>query len=309
MYLISAWEANRMKNRDTFSGYHPIINFFYFCLVIGFSMFLMHPVCLIISLFCSVYYYISLNSAKSFGVLAKFALPMLLFTAIINPAFNHRGTVILCYLPTGNPLTLESILYGIAAGVMLVSVVLWFGCYTAVMSSDKFIYLFGKIIPSLSLTISMILRFVPRFKQQFESVKEAQAGIGRDVTSGSLLKRLKYALNCLSIMVTWSLENAIDTADSMKCRGYGLKGRTAYSNYKFCEKDKSYLIWLCFCLVYLLSGIVSGNLYWRYFPSIIGVTAEPLSISFLLIYFLMCLTPIVINKREDIKWKFLESKI
>ena len=298
-----------MKNRDAFSGYHPIINFLYFCLVLGFTMFLMHPVCLIISLFCSAYYYVSFNESKSVNFFIRFALPMLLLTAIINPAFNHRGTVILCYLPTGNPLTLESILYGIAAGIMLVSVLLWFGCYTAVMSSDKFIYLFGRIIPSFSLMISMVLRFVPRFKRQFESVKEAQAGIGRDISNGSLLKRLRNALNCFSIMVTWSLENAIDTADSMKSRGYGLKGRSAYSNYKFCEKDKYCLIWLCFCLVYLLSGIVSGNLYWRYFPSIKGATAEPLAISFLIIYFFMCLTPIVINKREDKKWKSLESKI
>ncbi len=31
------------------------------------------------------------------------------------------------------------------------------------------------------------LRFVPKFKTQFESVKEAQAGIGRDISNGSIL--------------------------------------------------------------------------------------------------------------------------
>ena len=31
----------------------------------------------------------------------------------------------------------------------------------------------------------------------------------------------------LSIVVTWSMENAIETADSMKARGYGTKKRTA----------------------------------------------------------------------------------
>ncbi len=152
-----------MKNKDTFSSYHPIVNLLYFCFVIGFSMFLMHPVCLVASLFCAVYYHIYLNGRKSAGLLIKFALPILLLTAIVNPAFNHRGTIILCYLPTGNPLTLESILYGIAAGVMLVSVLLWFSSYTAVMRSDKFVYLFGKMIPALSLMISMVLRFVPKF--------------------------------------------------------------------------------------------------------------------------------------------------
>ncbi|MDE5605187.1 MAG: energy-coupling factor transporter transmembrane protein EcfT [Eubacterium sp.] len=272
-------------------------------------MFLMHPVCLAVSFFCAAFYHSSLNGKKSLGFMIKFALPMLLLTAIINPTFNHRGTAVLCYLPTGNPLTLESILYGISAGIMLVSVLLWFGCFNAVMSSDKLIYLFGKVIPSLSLMISMILRFVPNFKKQFVSVKEAQTGIGRDISNGSILKRLKNVLNCFSIMVTWSLENAIDTADSMKSRGYGLKGRTAFSNYKFADKDTYCLIWLCFCAVYILSGIVSGNLYWRYFPNIKGVTLDPFTISFLIVYFAMCITPIVINKREDKKWKALESKI
>ena len=298
-----------MQNKDTFSSYHPFVNLIYFCLVLGFSMFLMHPVCLAISLFCAVFYHSSLNGKKSFSFIIKFALPILLLTAIINPAFNHRGMIVLCTLPTGNPLTLESVLYGISAGVMLVSVLLWFGCCNAVMSSDKLVYLFGKIIPSLSLMISMILRFVPNFKKQFENVKEAQAGIGKDISNGSLLRRLKNALNCFSIMVTWSLENAIDTADSMKSRGYGLKGRTAFSNYKFTDKDKYCLIWLCFCAVYILSGIISDNLHWRYFPSMQNMEIEPFTISFMFIYLAMCITPIVINKREDKKWKSLESKI
>ena len=298
-----------MQNKDIFSSYHPIVNLLYFCFVLGFTMFLMHPVCLIISLFCAVYYHVSLNGKKSVHFIIKFAVPMLLLTAIINPAFNHRGTIILCYLPTGNPLTLESILYGISAGVMLVSVLLWFSCYTAVMSSDKFVYLFGKIIPSLSLMISMILRFVPKFKKQFENVKEAQAGMGNDISNGTVLNRFKNALNCFSIMVTWSLENAIDTADSMKSRGYGLKGRTAFSIYKFADKDRYCLIWLCFCAVYLLCGILSGNLHFNYFPSITSVTANPLKMSFLVIYFFMCITPVAINKREDKKWELLQSKI
>lgn len=299
-----------MQSKDAFSNYHPIVNFLYFGLVLGFSMYFMHPACLLISLSCAMSYHIQLNGKKSIHFLISYALPMLILTALINPAFNHQGTVILCYLPIGgNPLTLESIVYGLAAGVMLVSVLLWFSCYSAVMTSDKFVYLFGKIIPSLSLVISMILRFVPKFKAQFEIVKEAQAGIGQDMSNGSIIKRFKNAVNCFSIMVTWSLENAVDTADSMKSRGYGLKGRTAFSIYSFNQRDKAVLVWLCFCGIYIISGDISGNLYWKYFPSIDGVFAQPMTICFLLIYFAMCITPLVINSREEKKWKSLKSKI
>lgn len=298
-----------MKNKDAFSGYHPLVNFLYFGLVIGFSMFFMHPVCLFISLFSGAAYHVNLNGKKSALFLLRYALPLLLLTALINPAFNHQGTVILCYLPTGNPLTLESILYGVAAAVMLVSVLLWFSCYTEVMTSDKFVYLFGRLIPSLSLVLSMTLRFVPKFKAQFECVKEAQGGLGQDCSEGSLWKRLKSAATCFSIMVTWSLENAIETADSMKSRGYGLKGRTAFSIFTFTERDKAVILWLAFCAIYLLSGSLSGGLYWRYFPNIDGVITQPQTISFEIIYFVLCITPIVINIREERRWKSLQSKI
>lgn len=298
-----------MKYRDSFSAYHPLVNFLYFGLVIGFSMFFMHPVCLLISLAGAVSYYVQLNGRKAVSFLVRYALPVMLITACVNPAFNHQGSVILCYLPTGNPLTLESILYGIAAGGMLVSVLLWFGCYTAVMTSDKFVYLFGRIIPALSLVLSMTLRFVPRFKTQLEAVKEAQAGIGRDPSTGSLRKRFRCAMACFSIMITWSLENAIETADSMKGRGYGLKGRTAFSIYTWTERDKGMLIWLLLCGFYLLCGSLSGGLAWRYFPDIRGILTDPMTISLEIIYGALCSTPLVINRREEQRWKSLQSRI
>lgn len=298
-----------MKNKDAFSGYHPLVNFLYFGLVMGFSMFFMHPICLAVSLFCAVCYHVRLNGRKSLWFQLRYVLPLMLVTAVINPAFNHQGSVILCYLPTGNPLTLESILYGIAAAVMLVSILLWFSCYTAVMTSDKFVYLFGRIIPAMSLVLSMTLRFVPKYKAQFESVKEAQAGIGRDTATGSLRSRLRCGFACFSVMITWSLENAIETADSMKARGYGMKGRTAFSIYTFTDRDKAALLWLAFCGIYLLSGSLSGGLFWRYFPSIRGVLTEPLTVSFQIVYLALCITPVIVDEKEERAWRSLQSKI
>ena len=91
----------------------------------------------------------------------------------------------------------------------------------------------GKIIPAMSLVISMTLRFVPKFAAQLKVVTNAQRTMGRDVSNGSILQRAKHGLNILSIMATWSLENAIETADSMKSRGYGIPGRTAFSIFTF----------------------------------------------------------------------------
>lgn len=53
---------------DTFSGYHPLINFTYFVIVIGLSMFYMHPVFLALSLIGSVSYSIYLKGRKTVKV-------------------------------------------------------------------------------------------------------------------------------------------------------------------------------------------------------------------------------------------------
>lgn len=289
-------------NRDTFSSYHPLINFLYFGLVLVFSMFFMRPVSLTISLVCAIAYNVYLNGWKAVRFQLLYMLPMMGMAAIVNPAFNHEGATLLCYLPTGNPLTLESILYGVAAAMMLSAVITWFSCYNAVMTSDKFVYLFGRIIPALSLVLSMTLRFVPKFKAQFRVVTEAQRCVGRDTSTGSLLQRLKNAITILSIMVTWCLENVIETADSMKSRGYGLPGRTAFSIYRFDDRDRAALLWLGFCGFYIFAGWMAGGLYWRYYPTMKGTALTPFTVSFQLVYLALCLTPVIINKLADRTW-------
>ena len=215
----------------------------------------------------------------------------------------------LTYLPSGNPLTLESMLYGVAAAVMLASVVLWFSSYNEIMTSDKFVYLFGRVIPALSLVLSMALRFIPKFKAQMQVVAEAQACIRRDTKNGSVFRRIGNAVKIFSIMVTWSLENAIETADSMRSRGYGLPGRTAFSIYRFDERDKAALAWLIFCGAYLVSGWMAGGTYFRYYPTVKTAAWTPVTVSFMCVYLALVLTPVILDWKEDRQWKSLQSEI
>ena len=294
--------------KDCFSTYHPVVNFLFFAEVLGFSMFLLHPLCLAISLFCALGYALCLNGKKALGFCLKGILPMMVFTAILNPMFSHEGITILTWLPSGNPLTLESILYGLAAAGMLAAVVLWFSCFNSVITSDKFVYLFGRVIPALSLVLSMALRFVPRFKAQLKVVTRAQRCIGKDPSRGGLVHRIRCAGAILSVMVTWALENGIDTADSMKSRGYGLPGRTAFSIYRFDKRDRQALIFLLFLGVAVLTGAALEGLTWRYFPSVKWSTT-PLSLCVLVAYAALCAFPIILNRKEDRKWNALRSNI
>ena len=295
--------------RDAFLGYHPVVNLLFFASVISFSMLLTHPLAQAISLVCAILYGIVAEGRRSLLFLLKFCLPTVLVTAWINPAFNHEGVTILRYLESGNPLTLESILYGVGSGLLLVSVLLWFSAFSRVMTSDKFIYLFGRVLPSLSLILSMALRFIPRFRSQLRTVTEAQRCIGRDVSTGGPLKRLRIAVLILSIMITWSLENAIETADSMKSRGYGLKGRSAYSIYRMDERDVYALVWLGFCTLFLVAGHMLSAFGFRYFPSIRYAALDRTSLPFYAVYFGLCITPTVLTLVKERTWKTTVSRL
>jgi len=296
-------------SRDTFASFHPAVNLLYFTLVISFSMFFLHPISLAVSLICACAYAIHLNGKRTLRLGLWFLLPMALFTAALNPLFNHAGATILAYLPNGNPLTLESTLFGLAAAGMLITAILWFSCFNAVMTSDKLVYLFGRVIPALSLLLAMALRFVPRFRAQIQVISDAQKGIGRDMTSGSFFQKARHGMKILSTLITWALENAIETADSMKARGYGLPGRTAFSLFRFDRRDGWAVLYILVCAAIVIAGAATGTYQFRYFPTMRGQWGGFGSISVFGAQFALAAFPLIVNWKEELVWRRIESKI
>jgi len=292
---------------DEFSRFHPTVNFLYFALVLTLSMAIMHPVCIAISLICSIGYAYYLNGARALKLFFLGALPILILTVILNPLFNHRGATILRYFPSGNPLTLESILYGVAAGGVFAGVILWFSCLSKVFTSDKFIYLFGRAIPGLSLIISMVLRFVPKFREQLKKVSAAQRGLGTSSHNSSSFMRIKLRICVLSIMITWVLEDGLDTAASMKNRGYGLDGRTSYTTYRFSPRDIWALSSLAVLGSFIIAAAAAGSLNFTFYPTMTA-SASALTYPAYATYAILCLIPIIINTKEDLAWKYSTLK-
>jgi len=146
---------------------------------------------------------------------------------------------------------------------------------------------------------------VPRFKAQIKVISDAQRGIGRDVTNGNLLQKAKHGIKILSIMVTWALENSINTADSMKGRGYGLPGRTVFSIFYITKRDLYGLVFIFVCAALIIWGIVSGDYFFRYFPRIIWGGSWYVFFA----YFALGIFPVGVNLKEDLTWKRIESKI
>ena len=296
-------------NKDVFYTYHPILNMLFFIVVIGTTVFLLNPIILILSFLAAFAYSVKLKGRKALKFNLFYMIPLMLFAAAVNVFFVHEGATILGYFSNGNPITLESFVYGLFSALMIGSVIIWFSCFNEIISSDKTIYLFGRVLPKTSLIFSMILRLVPMYKAQIKIISNAQKGIGRDFTSGNIIERAKNGLKILSIMLTWALENGVETADSMKARGYGLKGRTSFSIFRFDSRDSLLSTFLGFLLVVFIYGLTKSIFYFRIYPTVkwgeFTLNSLPFYLSIGIIFFL----PIILGIMEDLKWKFLKSTV
>ena len=294
-----------MKN-DAFSGFHPAVNLCFFLGVMLITMFVQQPVFLLISLVSSCTYLLYLLGKGEMVRQMGYLLPILLGTALLNPIFNHEGMTILLYMPNDNPVTLEAVCFGLASAVMMGASIVWFSCCNTVFTSDKIIYLFGRVIPAMSLLISMTLRFVPRFKNYLQSVLRVQRAM-HEPENGR--EKLQQAMTAFSSTVSWAMEQSIVSADSMKSRGYGIQGRTAFAIYTFEKRDGILLATLAGLGLGSLIPAMAGWLSWAYYPVMSGTLFGPEQLLSYFFYGILCNLPLMIDLTEDRKWNSLRSKI
>lgn len=286
------------------AGYHPIVSFSYFIVVIGTSMLYMNPVFQVISLIGALSYLIILDRYKTLKLI-KFIFVMVLVIAIINMIFVNRGSTVLFYLRS-NPVTLESLFYGFVSGFMLGSVMVWFSCYNEIMTSDKFLYIFGKITPTIALIVSMTLRLIPKLIEQTKIIANSQKTLGIDYNEGNISLKIKSCMRILSILVTWALEDAVQTADSMKARGYGIKKRTSFQIFEFINRDMVMLVYILISGMFLLAGYINGYGQLIFYPTIQKIDTDILSNMLYITFFIISILPSIQELRERYKWRYLE---
>ena len=130
-----------------FDSYHPAINFIFFTAVIAAAAAFDQPVFLLLSYLCPFLYSVSLNGFKAAAF--NFALaPLIVLFALYYSGYHHFGVTSLAVNFIGNHITLEALVYGVVIGLKVASVLMWFSCVHTIISSDKVVYLFGRIAPS-----------------------------------------------------------------------------------------------------------------------------------------------------------------
>ena len=273
-----------------FDSYHPMINLIYFVTAIVCAVNFDHPVYLAISFLCAFVYSIKLNGKRSL-IFNLCLIPLIGAYAAWYSYYNHFGITNLRMNFIGNQITLEAVTVGIVRGTKIAVVIMIFSCIFAVVSADKVVYLFGRISPRLSLYLSILLRFVPRVKQRGRRIELSRRGIGKGCFQGNPLQCLLHMCSFLSILITWTLEDFMDSAASMKCRGYSLRGRTAFSIYRFDNRDRSFVIAIFACITVTFMAVAFNQTSIQYNPAIMMNRITGMSVVFYGAYAVLLLLP------------------
>lgn len=287
-----------------FADSNPIAASLYFLAVSGIAMFSANPIISAISLIGAVVLFLVNNGKKSLSY-HLFSLLLFAIMSLVNPLVSHNGATVL-FVINNNPVTLEALIYGICSSVTIIAVLYLFRSFTQVMTSDKLLYIFGVLSPKLALILSMALRYVSLFGTQIKKVQASQKALGL-YKDDNIVDSFRGGIRVFSVMITWALENGIITADSMAARGYGIGKRSRFSLFRF--KAEDVLIISCTLLFSALTIYGINGAEFEFYPYISAPEIDIKLVVGYISYGAMNLLPVIICVKEELKWKYLRSKI
>lgn len=284
-----------------FDSYHPMINLIYFTAAILCTLCFDHPAFLAISFVCAFLYSVKLNGWKSLVLNLGLVVLAAVYTAWYS-YYHHFGVTNLRANFIGNQITLEAVVYGFVRGMTAATVIVWFSCVFRLITADKVVYLFGRISPKLSLFLSILLRSIPRIGVRAGKIERSREGIGRGIGQGNIFQRFRNLCALISILITWALEDFVESAVSMKSRGYSLKGRTAFSIYRFDNRDRGLVIAFFWCLTALLMAVLFNQTRIYYDPMIVMNKITGMSYVFYVVYAVFLLLPMGLQTVGEIRF-------
>lgn len=286
-----------------FEEMNPAAVAVYYLCTLTVIMFSMNPLLLGIALLTSVFGAAVSGTADRKAHL--FSAAVFLVAAVLNPLFVHKGLTVLFYL-NDRPFTLEATVYGLSAAMMITAALYRLRGLSKALTSDKVLYLFGRLSPKLGLLLSMAIRYVSLFKVRWRRIQDSQRALGL-YDDGNLIDALRGRARVLSVLITWTLENGIVTAESMESRGYGCGRRTSFAVYRLHVSD-AVLMMICILLTAVtVVGVKCSAAV--YYPELDMHLLTPWGTAGAAAFTLLCVLPLLINGAEVIRWRSLRSKI
>ncbi|MBE6685870.1 MAG: hypothetical protein E7591_01405 [Ruminococcaceae bacterium] len=290
-----------------FEQCHPMVNLIYFFVVLASTLIFDHPVYLAISFITAALYCIKRRGIKG-GISVVLLIPCIILFTLYYSSYNHFGITVLRSNLIGNSITLESLVYGGCLGIRAASVILWMSSVYSVFSSDKVGYLFGRLSPRFAMVFALLLRLFPRIGQEAVNINNARKGIGLSVSQGNIIARTRNAIAIFSALITVTIEYFAVAAESMRCRGAALRGRTAYSIYRFDNRDRSFVLVMFVFITSVMMAMILSQTDIVYDPYIVFTPISIMSVCFYAGYTLLCLMPLMLELWTEYCFKQLQNR-
>lgn len=286
-----------------FRSYHPFVIFFYYVCVGTLAMFFNHPIFLATALILLIFVNVTHDRGQALRKWVPMLFMMSTFIMILNPFFVSRGSTILFYF-RGKQVTLEAAMYGFVFALSITTILMMFISFNLILNGNKFLFVFSKVLPRTAFLTMLAIRFVPLLKARLEEINAVQHTRGFTMDVGTIRVRARSGILRLQILLTWSLEEAIQTSDSMKARGYGLGKRSSYIPYKMEKRDWIWLAVLASLFVFCLIGGSLGYGKILIYPELGTLHLFPLDWVVLICMVIINSFPLLAEGGELARWKF-----
>lgn len=288
-----------------FTVIHPAVYMVYYLILILFAFFFNDPYYTASFLIC-IALLITLQGIKSeFKNIIKFYIPMALLIIILNPLISHIG-VTKIYIAGSYFITLESLVYGILMSLSLLIILLLFASYNSAVSYQEMLYILSKRFPNISIVIIMALRFIPLLNYRLSEVKKVSMfnlkNSGNQKKDETKVNKIKNSTQMLAVVVSWSLEESMLSAKSMKARGYGITERTNYLSFKFRKIDYYFISITIITALVCITGILQGYGRINIYPQLQFSLSENIFNIFYFAFLVLLLPLIYLEFKEKLIW-------
>ena len=164
------------------------------------------------------------------------SLPLAAFMLILNPIFYHGGETVLFQIKSIN-FTLEAIENGIYCALLILCTTLIFTVLGNALSEEKFLYVFGGVLPKTALMIAMIFKHFDLLTENYKQCKNMAQMNGIYDGDKTLFEKLKTNAVIFEAFTGAALEESLDTALSLSAKGYYSKKKTRMKLYHFQAVD------------------------------------------------------------------------
>jgi energy-coupling factor transport system permease protein len=157
---------------------------------------------------------------SSWGSFVKLGIFLFALAIPFNALSVHIGQIVLFRLPEswpiiGGPVTLEAIIAGAVSGLSLLTILVVFAAFNAVVDHYQLLRATPSFLFQAGVVISIAITFVPQMVLSAREIRQAQR------IRGHRFRGLRDLLPLVLPLLANSLERSIQLAETMEARGFG----------------------------------------------------------------------------------------